>query len=116
MSKKLKAPRGTDEANADGKIFRVDNDGTVDVPNDAVGPLLERGGFVEVVEPAAVPDGHGLVMHDDPGASCDGEKVGDAFVVPIGKVAELASHGFRAIEHAGAAAPVWNVEHERAAE
>lgn len=97
---KLKAPKGTDEANAGGESFRVDNDGTIEVPEDAVGPLLEHGGFTEVKEAAVIPHGHALVMHDDPKAATSaGEKFGDGFLVPAHKVADLASHGFRAVEH-----------------
>jgi hypothetical protein len=99
MTKKLRAPKGTDEANADGKSFRVDNNGIVEVPDEAAAPLIERGGFTEVVEPPAVPVGHALVMHSDPGAACEGEKFGDGYLVPVDRVAELASHGFMPAEH-----------------
>jgi hypothetical protein len=99
MTKKLKAPKGTDEANANGQSFRVDNDGTVEVPDEVAGPLVERGGFVEVVE-VVVPAGYLLVMHDnDPSASCEGEKFGEGYLVPAHKAGELASHGFKAVEH-----------------
>ena len=99
MSKKLKAPKGTDEANADGKSFRVDNDGTVTVPDEAAAPLIERAGFVEVLPDIEVPHGHAMVKHTDPDASCGFEKRGDVFIVPVSAVAELvASHGFLAIE------------------
>lgn len=100
MTKRLKAPKGTDEANADGKSYRVDNDGTVTVPDEAAAPLLERGGFTEVVEATAPPDGYLLVMHDtDPNASCEGEKFGDGYLVLAHRAGELASHGFKAVEH-----------------
>lgn len=97
---KLRAPKGTDEANIGGTSFRVDNDGTIDVPEGEVGPLLERGGFVEVLPPVEIPHGHALVRHDDPTASTDvGERHGDGFLVPVHLVNVLASHGFKAVDH-----------------
>lgn len=96
---KLKAPAGTDEANFGTERFRVDNDGTIEVPDEAVGPLLELGGFVEVLPPPVIPDGHALVKHSDPDASCGGERFGDGFLVPVHMVEALKSHGFKSVEH-----------------
>ena len=95
MVKTLKAPKGKEEANANGKSYRVENDGTIEVPDDAVQPLLATGGFVEVDEtPVEVPNGMVLVKSSDPTASCGGEKVGDKFMVDVLTANELASHGF----------------------
>ena len=105
MVRKLKAPKGTDEANANGKSYRVENDGTVEVPDDAVQPLLAIGGFVEVDDtPVEVPTGMVLVKSSDPTASCGGEKMGDKFMVDIPTANELVSHGFSIVEHVAAPA------------
>lgn len=98
---KLKAPKGTDEANIGGTSFRVDNDGTIEVPEGEEGPLLERGGFTEIKDPVEVPHGHALITHDDPDASTDaGEKFGNGTLVPAHVVAELVnSHGFKVVDH-----------------
>lgn len=97
--KKLRAPKGTDEANIDGVSYRVENDGTVEVPDGEEGPLLATGGFVEVTPPVVLPEGFALVMHKDPNASCDGEKFGGGHLVQAVNVAALASHGFYAVDH-----------------
>ena len=103
MVRKLKAPKGTDEANANGKSYRVENDGTVEVPDDAVQPLLDVGGFVEVDETQVeVPTGMVLVKSADPTASCGGEKVGDKFMVDVLTANELVSHGFSIVEQVAA--------------
>jgi hypothetical protein len=102
MARKLRAPRGTDEANIAGHSYRVDNDQTITVPDDTdTSPLIDRGGFTEVLPPVDVPDGHAVVFSDDPDASCSCavEKIGEAHVVPAAMVADLIeSHGFRAAE------------------
>lgn len=96
----LKAPPGTDEANFGEERFRVDNDGMVDVPEEAVAGLVGQGGFLEIPEEEpGVPVGFGKVRHDDPEASCNGEKQEDgSFLVAIESVNELLAHGFTPVE------------------
>ncbi len=98
-NKKLKAPKGTDEVNVGTESYRVDNDQIVEVPEEAVAPLLERGGFTEVDAEPDVPEGFVLVGHPDPHASCgQGEKCGDFFKVPAAIASELIGHGFYPVE------------------
>ena len=96
---KLHAPPGTDEANFGTERYRVDNDGTVYVPEEAAADLIASGGFYADPEPVELPEG--MVRLTGPeGASCSwggqsfsaGED--GALVVPVGAVAALASHGF----------------------
>lgn len=42
---RLRAPLGTDEANHGTNRYRVDNDGVIVVPREAVEPLVSVGGF-----------------------------------------------------------------------
>jgi len=104
MMVKLGSGQGADECNYAGQRYRVDNDGTVLVDKEAVGPLLAIGGFVLADPPVVqVPHGSVRVMHkSDPAATAsvagvryapDGEPAG-GFEVPIAAVADLAAHGF----------------------
>lgn len=101
---RLRATHGADEANFSGypKPFRVDNDGCVDVPEEAVEALLSKGGFQlaqpEVIE---VPADKVAVRHlSDPAASCcHGEPDERGIIlVPVGAVAALEAHGFARVE------------------
>jgi len=102
MAKKLKAPKGTDEANIGGQSFRVDNDHTITLPDDVdASPLLDRGGFVTVVDPVEIPHGLALVAHADPNAELSlGERSGAGFLIPVDQVAAVAAHGFVAVDPA----------------
>ncbi len=104
MTRKLRAPPGTDEANFAGERFRVDNDGTIDVPDAAAPELLKIGGFVEVKEIPPLTDGSVRMMGPDGatsvswgGQSFAAVKEG-VFDVPLASVHELASHGFVLVE------------------
>ncbi len=100
MSRKLRAPRGTDEANVDGVLYRVDNDGTIEVPDAAVGTLTHTGGFVVIEEIPPPPMGHVTLIAPDgcTGCSWGGETFvpdGDMRIaVPAPACTELLSHGF----------------------
>jgi hypothetical protein len=96
----LKAPPGTDEANFGEERFRVDNDGMINVPEEAVAGLVAQGGFEEIRDDRpVVPVGFGRVRHADPEASCSGDKQDDgSFMVSIESVNELVSHGFTPVE------------------
>jgi hypothetical protein len=68
---RLRASQGTDECNLRAS-YRVDNDGTVIVPAEAVGPLLAVGGFTLADPPptAPLPGGNVRMRHrSDPTAS-----------------------------------------------
>ena len=118
---RLKAPDGTDTVNYGTKAYRVDNDGTVGVPIEAVDDLLTTGGFTRVdpttdpvkVPPVppqndpvdALPDGYGVVRHADEGVvhcSWGGQgferRHDSTFAVPNAAVSDLLSHGFSAVE------------------
>ena len=106
MSRKvrLRAQSGTDEANHAGKLYRVNNDHIVEVDEEAVGPLVERGGF-ELAEPDVDPVQPGFVRARAVGiAGCSwgGQNfepdADGVFNVPIGSMDDLAPHGFVGIE------------------
>jgi len=106
---KLHAPRGTDEANANGVLYRVDNDGTINVPDEAVDPLLSLGGFTEEDQSDDDPSGEVLMksMTGALGCSWGGnsyEPDSDGFfVVPAVAAVDLADHGFVAAERSAKA-------------
>jgi hypothetical protein len=101
---RLRAPRGTDEANSSMSSvpYKVGLDGTVEVDEEAVAPLLARGGFTLAdVRQEPVPDGLVRMAHQsDPHASCSFDGVAyapgpDGFLlVPAGAVEALSAHGF----------------------
>jgi hypothetical protein len=101
MTRKLRAPKGTDEANVDGVLYRVDNDGTIDVPDAAAPSLLHTGGFVAIDEmPAPVPIGHVILRAPQGSAACAWNGLTYAVdadgrvAVPAPAAAILYSHGF----------------------
>ena len=107
MVKKLKAPAGTDEANIGPQSFKVDTkDHTITLPDGVdAGPLLTTGGFTEVVDDVAPPEGMVAMKHPtDPNASCSvGKARSDGIhIVPATAVAELLNHGFVVVEGASA--------------
>jgi hypothetical protein len=104
----LRAVFGQDEANHGMGRYRVDGDGLVHVPPEAVAFLTCRGGFalaktIAVVSAAkpADADRNGLVRlhHDDAGgcsyAGCEypSDEKGDV-LVPAEAAADLIAHGF----------------------
>lgn len=113
---RLHAPPGTDEvcySSSFGKPLRVDNDGTVEVDEEEVAPLLEKGGFTrDPIPPVEVPDGSVRVVHlSDPAALCShagvefSHEADGSIVVPVTAVEHLAAHGFIPAPEAPAAAP-----------
>lgn len=104
---RLRAPRGTDEANSSSSTipYKVGLDGTVEVDAEAVGPLLARGGFTLAdVETEPLPVGMARMAHQwDPNASCSFNGVSyspgpDGFLmVPAVAVDALMAHGFVAV-------------------
>lgn len=109
MSRKLRAPVGTDEANYGQTRYRVNNDGVVDVPDDAASALMDVGGFVAIDAPVSVD----ADVFADPvaklkapeGATCctwdavvfDVDREGFVYVPPSA-VGALAAHGYVLIE------------------
>jgi hypothetical protein len=98
-TRRLRAPAGADEANYGTERFRVDNDGTVTVPEEAVESLTHTGGFAEIEEEEPVPAGLIYLAHPD-GVGCSFGGVSYApddkgrVTVPIVAVTALAAHGF----------------------
>lgn len=97
---KLRITQGTDEANDGTNRYPVERDGTVVVPAEVADRLMRGGGFIEVVGDApAAPKGWATLTHPtSTGCSWGGlgyepDKNG-VFTVPLGAVADLASHGF----------------------
>ena len=96
---KLRATQGADEANVGGQRYRVDNDGTIDVPIEAEAPLLEKGGFVLAEELPPVSAGNVRVSHPE-GIGCSFDGVNyepdehGTIIVPAESVGALTSHGF----------------------
>jgi hypothetical protein len=101
---KLTAPLGTDEANFGTERLRVDNDGTVDVPEEAVDSLVHMGGFIR--DPAAhqAHDDGTVPMRHPEGIGCSvggvecAPDANGVVMVPSGAVASLAAHGFMAVD------------------
>lgn len=101
---RLKAPPGTSEANWSGspKPYPVGLDGTVEVDDEAVAPLLDRGGFTEVKEEVEVPSAGTVKLVHTSGAHVSGTANDQPFdsddkgvvVVPAEAEAVLARHGF----------------------
>ena len=98
----LRAAFGQDEANHGTQRYRVDNDGLVRVPRDAVGFLIGNGGFVVAAalataqrKPAAM-----VKLHHADAAGCSyggreypADTLGDV-LVPAEAVGDLLVHGF----------------------
>jgi hypothetical protein len=102
---RLHAPPGTDEANFGTTKYRVNNDGTIDVPEAAAEALLDRGGFAPDDEPDAPSAGMVPVQHaTDPKATVSWGAVTYApdengiLQVPAEAVADLGPHGFSGVE------------------
>jgi len=106
---KLHAQQGSDEANHAGVSYRVDNEGNVNVPEDAVAPLMSVGGFIPLDDGRdEVPDGLVALKHNVGAAACSWSgktflcrPEDGVFFVPCAAAADLFAHGF-----VGAGAPV----------
>lgn len=96
---KLIATQGADEANHGQVRYRVDNNGAIDVPEEAAGPLMKIGGFVLANKETPIAAGFVRVARaDGSGASFGGifyEANPDGeIIVPAHAAVELAAHGF----------------------
>ncbi|HYA07493.1 MAG TPA: hypothetical protein VEF90_16530 [Xanthobacteraceae bacterium] len=109
MSKrKLHVQKGTDEVNFDGKLYRVDNNGDVEVPVEAIEPLLKVGGCTIDDDTGPDPDGFVRVRHNGDATSCSwGSATYEArpdgtFLIPAVAADDLSSHGFVGVEEVDA--------------
>ena len=96
----LHAAFGQDEANYGAARYSVDNEGLIQVPLEAVGPLTTIGGFVLVTTGDNAISAGALALHHDDAAGCSyagrqylGDSNGDV-LVPAEAASELLAHGF----------------------
>jgi hypothetical protein len=96
----LRAAFGQDEANYGVARYSVDNDGLIQVPLEAVGPLTTIGGFVLAKTGNNAISAGALTLHHDDAAGCSyagrqylGDSNGDV-LVPAEAACELLAHGF----------------------
>jgi hypothetical protein len=96
----LRAAFGQDEANYGTARYSVDNDGLIQVPLEAVGPLTTIGGFVLAKTGDNAVSAGALTLHHEDAAGCSyagrrylGDSNGDV-LVPAEAVSELLAHGF----------------------
>ena len=98
--KKLKAPIGADGANIGTKLFPLDADGNVTVPDDAAQTLVGVGGFEILIDIPEAPEGFTILQSTIGAQSCSfgNESYStdeNGYVsVPTSMVADLMSHGF----------------------
>lgn len=95
----LRAVFGQDEASHGAMRYRVDSDGLVRVPREAVPFLIGTGGFAvaKTNEAPAESGVAGLRRHEAVGGSCDGrdypsDQHGDV-TIPAATALELMAHG-----------------------
>ena len=97
---KLHAPKGTDEANHDGHLYRADNEGNIEVPDEAIDLLTKTGGFVAEDKSDDDPTGSVRVKSVNGGTSFSWggnpytARADGSFLVPAVAVADLLPHGF----------------------
>ena len=96
----LRAAFGQDEATHGERRYSVDNEGLIQVPLEAVGPLTTIGGFVLVTIGENAISAGALTLHHDDAAGCSyagrqylGDLNGDVHV-PAEAASELLAHGF----------------------
>ncbi|MGA9826050.1 MAG: hypothetical protein WBQ53_14625 [Methylocystis sp.] len=106
MQVRLIAPPGCDEANYGEHRFKVHEDGTVEVPMEAVEGLMHTGGFAPAKHPAPTPSLGFAFMRGLAGGSASWR--GQAFEpnadgllrVPQEAIADLLPHGFQLVGEA----------------
>ncbi|OJY66435.1 hypothetical protein [Rhizobium sp. 60-20] len=98
--KKLKAPIGADGANIGTKLFPIDAEGNVTVPDEAAQTLVGVGGFQILVDIPEAPEGFTVLQSTSGsqgcsfGTECYATDENGYVTVPTGMVGELLSHGF----------------------
>ena len=96
----LRAVFGQDEANYDTKSYPVGGDGLVQIPSEAAGPLLEKGGFVAVRNNDDTISAGNVRLHHDYASGCSyrGQRYAcdrnGNVLVPVEAIPELLPHGF----------------------
>ncbi|OCJ12476.1 hypothetical protein A6U86_05490 [Rhizobium sp. AC27/96] len=98
--KKLKAPIGADGANIGTRLYPLDADGNITVPDDAAQTLVGVGGFQLIADIPGAPEGHTVLLSTNGPQSCSHGS--DSFstdengyvTVPTSMVGALLSHGF----------------------
>ena len=100
---KLRGAFGQDEANYGAARYSVDNEGLIQVPLEAVGPLTTIGGFVLVSTGDNPISAGALTLHHDDAAGCSyagrqypADSNGNV-LVPAEAASELFAHGFVAV-------------------
>ncbi len=96
----LRAAFSQDEANHGAVRYLVDNDGLIQVPLEAVGPLTTIGGFVLARDSDNAISAGVLTLHHDDASGCSyagrqflSDSNGDVHV-PAEAASELLAHGF----------------------
>jgi len=108
---KMRAPKGTDQVNHGDTAYVTDKSGNVEVPAEAVAPLLAVGGFVAEDESDEDPTGFVRVKHsgDATALSWRGDsyaiRADGSFLVPAVSAFDLLDHGFSADHRPEAAQP-----------
>ena len=101
--KKLIANQGSDEVNVENVSYKVNPiDHTVEVPEEDVGPLLEKGGF-SYAEPVKTPEGVVRMHHQFlESFSIDGAifapQEDGSFLIPVAVLRSALDHGFTIVE------------------
>ena len=96
----LRAVFSQDEANHGASRYLVDNDGLIQVPLEAVGPLTTVGGFVLAKNSDNAISTGVLTLHHDDAAGCSyagSQYIRDSngnVLVPAEAASELFAHGF----------------------
>ena len=103
----LRAAFGQDEANHGTIRYPVDNNGLLQVPLEAVGPLITIGGFVLAKTGINAISAGSLKLHHDDSAGCSyagrqylSDANGDV-LVPVAATSELLAHGFAPVSEEG---------------
>lgn len=118
--KKMKAPIGSEGANFGTKLFKLDDNGDVFVPDEAVETLAGVGGFELIIEQQEIPQGQVKLRSLIGPQSCSSNGVSystgdnDEVIVPTDVAEALLSHGFALVADDGKAAPAAPVAEEPA--
>lgn len=109
--KKMKAPVGSEGANFGTKLFKLDDNGDVFVPDEAVETLSGVGGFELIIEPQEIPQGQVKLRSLIGPQSCSSDGISystgenDEVIVPTDVAEALLSHGFVLVEDEKNVAP-----------
>lgn len=116
----MKAPIGSEGANFGTKLFKLDDNGDVFVPDEAVATLSGVGGFELIVEAQEIPQGQVKLRSLIGPQACSSNGVSystgenDEVIVPTDVAEALLSHGFALVADDKNIAPVAPVAEEPA--